>query len=289
MTDDAAKLGPLEAVRNQFDKAENVERLPRRLPDRAARLVDSISFAHDLRPVLDHEYTVKGWLNRDSVSVVFGEANVGKSFWAVDLAHAVHQGHTWAGRKTTPGPVLYVAAEGGELFNNRLAAVGARFMVLQAPVALAGRNSDAQALSQAVAHLADAHGPFALMIFDTLSRVMAGADENAAPDIGTLMRGVDLIRSQSRAHVMLVHHSGKDAAKGARGHSSLRAAVDTEIELTKGDNGQRMARATKQRDLPSGAEDVFELDVVTLGHDQDGDPVTSCRIKRPPPTERRLF
>ena len=289
MTADTSKADQLEQVRDRFRHAQNVEPLRRKLPDRAARLVDGIAFAHELQPVVDHEYIVKGWFNRDSVSVVYGEANVGKSFWAVDLANAVHQGHLWAGCKVNPGPVLYIAAEGGALFNNRLAAVRARFMVLQAPVAMAGRNSDAEPLAQAIAHLAETHGPFALVIFDTLARVMGGADENAAPDIGALMRGMDRIRALSRAHVMLIHHSGKDAAKGARGHSSLRAAVDTEIELSKGENGQRMARATKQRDLPSGAEDLFELEVVALGHDKDGDPVTSCRVKRPPPKERRLF
>ena len=31
---------------------------------------------------------------------------------------------------------------------------------------------------------------------------------------------------------MLVHHSGKDTSRGARGASSLRSAIDTEIELT---------------------------------------------------------
>jgi len=279
----------LEAVRERFADARNVERLPTRLPDRAARLVQSVEFAHELRPVLDHEYIVKSWFTRNSVSVVYGDANVGKSFWAIDVGHAVHQGHTWSGCRTSPGPVLYVAAEGGDLFNNRLAAVGARFMVLRSPVTMAGRNSDAQALAQAIGHLAEAHGPFALIIFDTLARVMGGADENAAADIGTLMRGVDLIRGQSGAHVMLIHHSGKDTAKGARGHSSLRAAVDTEVELTKDkDTGQRTARATKQRDLPAGAEDRFDLDVVSLGVDRDGDPVTSCRIKRQV-NERRLF
>lgn len=270
-----------DAVAARFGQSAKIERLPRKLPDRAARLVDSIEFAHDLRPVLDHEYVVKQWLTRNSVSVVYGEANVGKSFWAIDLAHAVHQGHAWAGCKTRPGPVLYVAAEGGDLFNNRLAAVGARFMVLKAPVTMAGRNCDAQALAQAIGHLAETHGPFAMVIFDTLARVMGGADENAAADISALMRGLDLIRSQSGAHVMLIHHSGKDVAKGARGHSSLRAAVDTEIELTKDkETGQRMARATKQRDLPAGSEDLFDLEVVNLGQDQDGETVTSCRIKR---------
>lgn len=267
---------------------DNVQPIQPKLGDRGARILNQIQFATDIKPVLDHEYVVKNWLLRNSVSVVYGEANVGKSFWGIDVAHCVHEGLPWAGCRVAQGPVLYVAAEGGSLFANRLAAIRARFMLLQAPISMAGRNSDAQALAQAIRHLSGTHGPFALVVFDTLSRVMAGADENAAPDISWLMKGVDTIRDQCGAHVMLIHHCGKDAARGARGHSSLRAAVDTEIELTTGDNGLRMARATKQRDLPVGAEDIFELEVVPLGHDRDGDPVTTCRVKRRP-NDRRMF
>ncbi len=152
-------------------------------------------------------------------------------------------------------------------------------MVLQAPVTIGGRNCDAPALAQAARHLSDIHGPFALIVFDTLARVMAG-DENAAPDVGALMRGIDHLRRATGAHIMLIHHSGKDASKGARGHSALRAAVDTEIELTKSkETDERMARATKQRDMASGADCLFRLEQVVLGRDQDGDPVTSCIVK----------
>lgn len=263
--------------REPFD---NVKPLKPRLPDRARRLLGRVEFAGEARPVLDHDYVVKGWLHRNAVSVVYGEANVGKSFWAVDLAHHVQKGWPWSGNKVRQGAVLYCAAEGGSLFVNRLAACGAQFMVLHGPLTLAGRNSDAEALTHVVTHLSEVHGPFALVVFDTLARVMGGADENAAPDIGTLMRSVDAIRDRTGAHCMLIHHSGKDVARGARGHSSLRAAVDTEIELTKDkDTGERLARATKQRDMASGTECPFELEVVTLGRDADGDPVTSCKVR----------
>lgn len=268
-----------QGIRRAFEKAETVTPLKPKLSQTAQRLLDSVRFAGEAQPVLDHDYVVKGWLNRDSVSVVYGEANVGKSFWALDLAHHVQQGRAWAGYRVTAGPVLYIAAEGGTLFTNRLAAAQAQFMVLQAPVTIGGRNCDAPALAQAVRHLSDIHGPFALIIFDTLARVMAG-DENAAPDVGALMRGIDHLRRATGAHIMLIHHSGKDASKGARGHSALRAAVDTEIELTKSkETYERMARATKQRDMASGADCLFRLEQVVLGRDQDGDPVTSCIVK----------
>lgn len=260
------------------DPIDNISQLRPPLLDRAKRLLDRISPAAEIPPVLDYEYVVKGWLHRGSVSVVFGDSNVGKSFWAVDIAHHVQQGLEWSGNRVGVGQVLYVAAEGGTLFANRLSAAGARFLVLQDQVTLAGRNTDAPSLVQAVQELEDMHGPFVLIVFDTLARVMGGADENTAPDIGSLMKSIDLIREKTGAHCMLIHHSGKDAARGARGHSSLRAAVDTEIELSKDEAGVRIARATKQRDLPVGREDIFELEVVTLGRDRDGDEVTSCRV-----------
>ncbi|MDG1369458.1 MAG: AAA family ATPase [Paracoccaceae bacterium] len=268
-----------EQIRQIFDEPKSVTLLDPKLSQFAQRLYDQVRPASEFQPVLDQDYVVKGWLNRDSVSVVYGEPNVGKSFWAVDLAHHVQQGLEWAGCRVTAGPVLYVAAEGGMLFANRLAAVKAQFMVLQAPLVLGGRNCNAAFLVQAIKRLSDVHGPFALIIFDTLARVMAG-DENAAPDVAALVRGVDTLRRETGAHIMLIHHSGKDVTKGARGHSALRAAVDTEIELTKSkETGERMARATKQRDMACDAECLFQLQQVKLGPDQDGDPVTSCVIK----------
>jgi hypothetical protein len=77
---------------------------------------------------------------------------------------------------------------------------------------------------------------------------------------------------------MIVHHTGKDAAKGARGHSSLRAATDTEIELVADESGNRYAKVTKQRDYEGGEKFFFDLKPVILGVDQDGDEVSTCVV-----------
>ncbi len=109
---------------------------------------------------------------------------------------------------------------------------------------------------------------------------MAGGNENGPEDMTAFISNVDAMRAATGAHCMLVHHSGKDVAAGARGHSSLRAATDTEIEMELSkEDGLRFARATKQRDMETGAEFAFKLDVITLGVDQDGDDVTTCVIE----------
>ncbi len=262
------------------DPFDNLHPLRRKLSARAELIKSRIEFAHEIPPVLDRPYLVKGWLDRGAVSVCYGAANTGKSFWAIDLAHHVFTGQKWAGHRVTQGNVLYIAAEGGALFANRLAARKARFAVMRGNLVLTGRQSEAGPLAEAVENLAEVNGDYHLIIIDTLSRVMGGGDENTAPDIAALMHGIDQLRDRTGAHVMLIHHSGKDTAKGARGHSSLRAAVDTELELIKEDGSdRRIARATKQRDMPGGAEMAFTLRQVELGRDSDGDPVTSCVVQ----------
>jgi RecA-family ATPase len=261
------------------DPYDNVSPIKRPLSDRADRLLKRIEFASDLMPVIDRDYVVKGWLDRGATGVMYGAANTGKSFLAIDLAHHVFEGRPWAGCRVQQGPVLYCAAEGGAMFANRLAARKARFAVLPGQLTLTGRNADTQALAETVAHLATVHGPFQLIVLDTMARVMGAADENAAPDIAQLVAACDHLRARTGAAVLLIHHSGKDAERGARGHSALRAAIDTEIQLSTGEAGARMARATKQRDLPTGAECEFTLELITLGMDRDGDPVTSCIVK----------
>jgi RecA-family ATPase len=71
-------------------------------------------------------------------------------------------------------------------------------------------------------------------------------------DMTSFVRNMDTLRQTTGAHLMVVHHTGKDAARGARGHNSLRAATDTEIEVQIDEDGTRSAMVTKQRDHAGG-------------------------------------
>lgn len=286
----------LEEVRQRLESREDIPSDPRgnvaplrktgpkgpeTLQPRARKLLALATWSGDIQPDLECDYLVKGWLNRGDLSVVFGPSNVGKSFLGVDIAHHVSKGREWGRRRVNKGRVLYLAAEGGATFRNRIAAVDdPEFWVISAPVTLAGKETQAQPLAEVLQHLAAVGGTgFDLVIVDTMSRVMGAGDENTAPDIADLIRNLDIIRRLTGAHVMLVHHIGKDAGRGARGHSSLRAAIDTEIELSRDDVGVITAEVTKQRDGPTGYRFDYTLRQVELGRDQDGDAVTTCVVE----------
>ena len=236
--------------------------------------------ADTITPVLSADDYVEGLLVAGSMSVVYGPSNVGKTFWAADLAMHVAAGWEWRGCEVSQMPVLYVAAEGAFGIRNRVAAFRRHYEMSETlpfhviPVAV-NLLSDDEAVERLI-NTAKVKGA-GMIVLDTLSRVIAGGNENAPDDMGQLIGNCDRIRAEARCHVMLVHHTGKDEARGARGHSSLRAAVDTEIEVS-GGNGVSLAKVTKQRELEIVGEFGFSLQVVELGTNTRGKPVTSCVV-----------
>jgi hypothetical protein len=94
-----------------------------------------------------------------------------------------------------------------------------------------------------------------------------------------LVGHADRIRSATGAHVCFVHHSGKDKAKGARGHSSLRAAVDTEIEISREPDAKYSTiKTVKQREMEMAEDMYFGLKKVELGKNKYDEEVTSCVV-----------
>ena len=77
---------------------------------------------------------------------------------------------------------------------------------------------------------------------------------------------------------MFIHHCGKDAARGARGHSLLRAAVDTEIEVV-ADGEAKTATVVKQREMRKGDIFPFTLRVIELGQNRHSETVTTCVVE----------
>jgi hypothetical protein len=155
------------------------------------------------------------------------------------------------------------------------------FRAIQQPINLLDPDADTPRLIATIQReAADMDGPVKLIIIDTLARAFAGGNENASEDMGLLVQNMDQIRAETGACVLFIHHSGKDQAKGARGHSSLRAALDTEIEV-KAEEGSDIKTATtvKQRETKKGDVFAFRLDAVVLGQNRYGEDVTTCLIR----------
>jgi hypothetical protein len=231
-------------------------------------------------------FLVQSFLLDRSLFVVYGESNSGKTYFVLDLALAIAAGIAWRGLRVQKGLVVYVAGEGAVSVRNRVAAfqksrsevgTGIPFAVIGSAVNLL----DVSEVSVLIATMKRAESECgekaSLVVLDTLARSMLGGDENSAQDIGIAVAAADRIRLETGAAVCFVHHSGKDASKGARGSNALRCAVDTEI-VVEGLNGTRTATVTKQRDLVCGQSFAFNLSPVDIGRDHEGQRITACVI-----------
>ncbi len=237
----------------------------------------------DIEPVLSAATIVKGLLGASAHSVLYGDSNTSKTFLALDLAGHVALGQPWFGRKVQQGAAFYVAVEGANGLKNRAVAFRQHnaiiapipLFIIPYPIDLRSEITDTSRLIETI-HSEAARFRCApmLIVIDTLTQALAGGSDSEAADMGAYLRNVTALRLATRAHALSLHHTGKVAERGARGHSSLRADSDTEIEISRDEKtGLSTASVTKQRDLPRNADPItFRLDVIQLGFDEDGDP-----------------
>lgn len=235
---------------------------------------------------------IEGYFDPGEMSVVYGDSNSGKTFLTLDMALCMSASELWNGHATLGGPVIYVAAEGGSgifkrieaWMRQRAPAILPKFETMPCPIDLlkTGEAADVRLLISEIQAAAAEHGePARMVVIDTLSRALSGGDENAPTDMGAFVKNVDRIREETGAHVQIVHHSGKNKAAGARGHSLLRAATSTEIEIEAekqqpGIAARGTITVTKQRDREYALPVSFELEIVNLGVNASFDTITSC-------------
>ena len=227
---------------------------------------------------------VEGLITIGSSVVVYGDSNSGKTFWALSVAASVAMGTTCYGRKTDPGLVVYLASESPTSIRSRVQAIKKHYgddlenlVVVQAPVNFYLGDGDANDVIELVRKVEEMKGQSVrLIVGDTLARISAGANENSGEDMGPVMSRFDVVAAATKACMMIIHHNGKDAAKGSRGWSGIRAHIDTEIEVSEKD-GVRSVTVTKQRELPSKGEAIyFKLEVIEMGRTKFGKPATTC-------------
>jgi KaiC/GvpD/RAD55 family RecA-like ATPase len=270
-----------DEVRRALDNAKIVPLRPEARQDKAGKAPRELStvWADDITIDMDAGGLVDGLLAATGMTVLYGESGCGKTFVAVDLACHVAAGLPWRGMAVEQGVVVYVAAESPESVKRRLWAWKRHHRVEQLPVLVVQSavdllNGDTDTLAGLLEGLRAEHGRIALVVVDTLARAMTG-NENAPDDMGRFVAACGRLREAGGTHAMVVHHCGKDAARGARGHSSLRAATDVELEVASGEGGGSV-RVTKHRDEAGGASYGFKLEQVELGTNAKGRVVTTC-------------
>ncbi|MGL5839776.1 MAG: AAA family ATPase [Sphingorhabdus sp.] len=238
--------------------------------------------ADQLRQLPVTPYVVRSVFPAQGLAAIYGEPGSGKSFLALDLAHAISTGaDQWFGFRVRQAPVAYVALEGKAGIRKRVIAIEAHSKQT-CPDQLRFWDRDIHLLTRdgidlLTSEIIAAMGCGAIVIIDTLNQASPGADENSSSDMGRIIANSKRLAAAVQGLVILVHHAGKNRAQGLRGHSSLLAAMDTVIEVSK---FPRRWSITKAKNDSSDVSKDFDLVPYTVGQDEDGASITSCAVQQ---------
>lgn len=284
--DDIKQANGIEAVRAVLERAQLAAANDNARPSGFGFLPVGSMLDH-LKPI---DWLVRGYLEADSLALLFGDPGCGKSFVAIDMACAIATGSPWHGKATTHGAVFYIAGEGHnglarrfkawELLNGESLA-DAPLYVSQRSAALYDGDSAAQ-VSEAVQQLAQQSGQQPrLIVIDTLARNFGGADENSTSDMNAFVTNLDgHLKDRFKACVLVVHHTGHADKSRARGAMALKGALDAEYQLERDEDGVIRWATTKMKDAEHPEPLSFRLERVALPFlDEDGQQVFGAAPK----------
>jgi hypothetical protein len=239
-----------------------------------------IRSAADAAAAPHRDYIWKGLVSPGELSMWWGEGGSGKSFLLLYIAYMLALGRDVFGRRVKPVRVLYCGLEGETGVEQRIQALCREYGVAEGFAYIAqplNLFSDANAVEDLKRAIREQQA--GMLFVDTLNRAMGEGSESADADMGRLRGTFDEIRYETGAHVAVVHHGGKDDARGPRGHSGLLFATDLAVKIAADEAGLRTATVTRVKDGRSGAVLSFGLREVELGIDEDGDPITTCIVQ----------
>ncbi len=212
----------------------------------------------DIMNMPDPTYIVDQAIPENGLVMIYGPYGAHKTFVAIDLLMAVAAGKPWMGLEVTePGEVVYATPEGVSGFKWRVMAwakTHSGWPEREAPALMRHVNflprmpmfGDLEQV-QGLHDLLRGMKP-KIIVLDTMAHAMAGMDENAQKDAGLFIARVMMLKRELGCTVVLIHHTGKDETRGARGASGIPAACDTVFEVTNPAANVVQVEMKKQKD-----------------------------------------
>ena len=227
-----------------------------------------------LKALPDPKWLVSGMIPEASTGFIFGAPGAGKTFVTLSLALSLATGKSqWWGRDIQrAGPVVYVSSEGFSDLKYRIAAWegatktdanDAPFFLMPDSLSLMD-PTHVDRLARTIDALKE---PPVMIVIDTVSRAMPGADENLQKEMTMFIAACDLLSKRFTSAVCGVHHQSR-AGNNMRGSSVLDGAADWMYEITR-DEGAMIGEmnAKKIKADRDGWSENFELETITVGPD----------------------
>jgi hypothetical protein len=241
----------------------------------------------DLKATASKLWLVDKMLGCGEASTFYGAPGCGKGVIIEDMCLHIAAGRDWHGRGVMRGAVVYIALERKKLVERRAIAFRTKHGLQDLPFAVVGGTYDFRdpATARVIADICrqveeTTCEKIVLVVIDTLSRALAGGDENSPKDMGAIVNSTTHLQDRTGAHVLWVHHMPHEGER-MRGHGALLGAMDTTLHVVKS-AGERTATVVKANDSEEGERVSFQLESLVIGEDGTTAPVVVPVTSTPP-------
>jgi AAA domain len=249
------------------------------------------TFLRDVRVDLESKFVIHDVVPYQALGEIYAPPGGGKTAISADMGLHIAAGRQYRGRRTEQQPVVYIALEGHNGIDNRIAAARQHLGLdgQDIPFALIKIRADfrvketAQRVAANVKAMIAHFGfqkPNPVIFVDTFQAALGPGGNDCNPEHVTML--IENVKDELigiGCTVVVVHHTGKDAAKGSRGWSGLLGALDFELEIDRKKDA-RFMYLSKQRD---GSDEqpafCYRLHGLELGRNQYGEPVTAVVVE----------
>jgi len=225
-------------------------------------------------------WLVENLIPEQALVCLYSAPNTGKTFIALDIGLSVAFGQqaftqtSPENNKAPPRPVVFVLREALHNIHRRIAAwcdfhnipretaqkhLAETFLIPDTSDDADIRIDRTRSRRKLITAIKQRCPNPALIVLDPLVDMMDG-DENSARDMSRFVNGLNELRTQLGACVLVIHHQGKYWRPIERGSSVLQAAVDTHIHLLDPSKTARARRKTANDDT-SDRHQKIELDI----------------------------
>lgn len=226
----------------------------------------------DLENLPPPSWLIDGLITDSGLSILYGDPGSGKSFVTIDMALRIALGMDWHGAATKRVGVIYIAGEGVRGLGNRVkgwrlkhglkSTDGAPFVLMPVAAQLLDAAERAKLIRTIDAAKIRMDCDVGLIVIDTVSRSIAGQDENGQETMSAFVKACDDVRAHCGGAVLGVHHSGKDKDKGMRGSTVLLGACDATFKVQKADTLVTI-KCEKQKDGEEAAPIYLKMERCT--------------------------
>jgi hypothetical protein len=228
-------------------------------------------WAHEAMNLPRPKWLIEGILPQQAFAMLVGPYENAKSFAALAMGMCITNGVDFYDRPVQRGLCAFVLGEGLNDFPDRIEAFRRHydlppqqpFMIFEAPTMFMDRAAVDLLIADIQEGAKELGLPVALVVIDTVARATPGVDENAAGPMGVFVSHCDRVKTTLGCTLLAVHHTGKDATKGARGSTALPAAADTIIgasrNAVKGKHDILTISIEKQKGAAKSPDMLFDL------------------------------